>query len=55
MKKQNIEWEKISAIYVSDKVCVRTRTQYKTGKRLEWAIHKKDKQNRQVFKRCLTF
>lgn len=55
MKKQHIEWEKISAIYVSDKVCFRTCTQYKTGKRLEWAIRKKDKKNRQVFKRCLTF
>lgn len=43
MKKQHIEREKISAVHVSDKVCFRTRTPYKLGKRLEWAIHKKDR------------
>lgn len=41
MKKQHREWEKTSAIHVSDKACFRTHTHYKMGKRPEWALRKK--------------
>lgn len=39
--KTHTEWKRISSFHAADKVCFRTHSTYKMGKRLEMTLHKK--------------